>query len=172
MNEFINRQNTYEFRKKRYGLFGNIASNGCGAIAAYNVLSANGIEMGFDETIRGIGCRLGTVIGFGKLGTNVISLIVLLHRFFALRVRFIILGRGRRFKECSSVIIMYYWFKSKRIGAHYIAGVKSEDGCFDFYNYSASPAHAPIENFIAGMRGKHEYPLWLIGITRKRGKKK
>lgn len=172
MNEFINRQNTHELRKKRYGLFGNIASNGCGVIAAHNVLTANGIEMNFDRTMRCIECRLGTAIGFGKLGTNILSLMGFLNRFFALRIRFIALGKGRRFKECSSVIIMYYWIKSKRIGAHYIAGVRSGDDCFDFYNYSALPTHAPIEDFITGMKERHEYPLWLIGTTRKRGKKK
>lgn len=172
MRELINRQNTSEFRNTRYGLLGNIAANGCGAIAAYNVLNANGVDVSLDEVVKKLRIRLGMAFGLGKFGTNILSLAALLASCFTLRIRFIILNNGKSAANCDSLIIMYYWFKSKRIGAHYVAGVKSEDGYFDFYNYSLFPQHLKIEDFISRMKRQHEYPLWLIGITKKRGKKK
>ena len=149
---------------------GNVSDNGCGAIAAYNILNFEGIETSFDEVVKGIGKRFGMVIGFGKLGTNLISLMLYLAKYFVLRIRFLFLKRGRAMTNCSSVLIFYYWRSKKRIGAHYISAHRCEDGLFDVYNYAFRPIHVDLTEFISGMREKHEYPIWLVGIVKRKGK--
>ena len=170
MNGLINKQHTDEFKHTRYGLLGNVSDNGCGAIAAYNILNFEGIETSFDEVVKGIGMRLGMVIGLGKLGTNLISLMLYLAKYFVLRIRFLFLKRGRTMTNCSSVLIFYYWRSKKRIGAHYISAHRCEDGLFDVYNYAFRPIHVDLTEFISGMREKHEYPIWLVGIVKRKGK--
>ncbi len=169
MRELINRQNTEAFKKTRYGLLGNIAANGCGLIAAYNVMNGNGVDISLDAVSRGLRRRLGMAVGLGRLGTNMFSIIAFLVKYFAVRARFLFLGKGRSSKERNAIIIMYYWFTGKRCGAHYIAGLRCEDGCFDIYNYSSIPPHVELGEFLVGMRKKHEYPLWLVDVGRKRG---
>lgn len=165
--EPITRQKTEDFRRTRYGLFGNVAANGCGAIAAYNVLNGLGEEVSFPRVVKGLRKRLGMAFGFGLLGTNIYSLMAYLASFCRLRICFLLLRNRRKLKSCDAVIIHYYWRHKKRIGAHFISGIKNEDGNYVFYNYSASPHTAPLDSILADMKKRHEFPLWVIGIKRK-----
>ena len=165
--EPITIQKTEDFRRTRYGLFGNVAANGCGAIAAYNVLNGLGEEVSFPKVIKGLRKRLGMAFGFGLLGTNIYSLMAYLASFFRLRICLIFLRNRKKLKTCDAVIIHYYWRSKKRIGAHFISGIKNEDGDYTFYNYSAVPRTASLDSFLKNMKKEHELPLWVIGIKRK-----
>ena len=165
--EPITIQKTEAFRRTRYGLFGHVAANGCGAIAAYNVLNGLGEEVSFPKVIKGLRKRLGMAFGFGLLGTNIYSLMAYLASFFRLRICLIFLRNRKKLKTCDAVIIHYYWRSKKRIGAHFISGIKNEDGDYTFYNYSAVPRTASLDSFLMNMKKEHELPLWVIGIKRK-----
>lgn len=146
----------------RFGLFGNVAANGCGAIALYNVLLASGIELTLGEIIRGLRLRLGLPFG-GICGANCFIVAAYLGHWLKLRLRFLFLGDLSAYSQCDSVIIMYYWRRKFKLGAHYICGIRAEDGCFDFYNYSANVCHSNLQDFLTAMRGRHELPIFAIG---------
>lgn len=168
MNELITIQRTEEFKKMKFGLLGNIFDNGCGAIAAYNVLNFEGIDTSLKDTVCGLRRHLGLLFGMGKLGTNLFSLKAYLTKFFTVKLRIISFMKKRFADKPSSAVIFYYWRSGKKIGAHYITVHRREDGLYDVYNYVNRPIHVEPETFIQSMKAKKQYPMWMLKIFPKR----
>lgn len=168
MNELITIQRTDEYKKTKFGLLGNISDNGCGAIAAYNILNFEGIDMSLKNTIRGLRRCLGLLFGMGKLGTNLFALKAYLMKFFTVRLGIIPLINHRFSDSPSSAVIFYYWRSGKKVGAHYITAHKCEDGLYDIYNYVRRPIHVEPESFIKAMKAKKQYPMWILKVFPKR----
>lgn len=68
----------YELKNYKYG-FGNVADNGCGAIAIYNILSLDGKNVTFPEVIKKV--ALNGFPLFGYLGTFPHTVIHILNSF-------------------------------------------------------------------------------------------
>lgn len=168
--DFINIQSTDEFRALRFGLLGNVAKNGCGGIAARNMLLANDIDLPMNEVINGLRFCLGTAFGFGLLGTNFFSLFAYMCKFFKMRFSWLFGLRRKAFSSCTAVIVFYYWKHGKKIGAHFIAGVRCEDGKFDFYNYRSTKYHASIDELYVVFKRESSIPVGIIGSLGRRGK--
>lgn len=168
--DFINIQSTDEFRTLRFGILGNVANNGCGGIAARNMLLANGVDLSLNEVIKGLRLRLGTAFGLGLLGTNFFSLFAYMSKFLRMRLSLVIGLRRKVFSSCTAVIILYYWKHCKKLGAHFITGVRCDDGKFDFYNYRYSKYHASIDELYAAFKKESSIPIGIIGSLGKRGK--
>ena len=76
--------NQHNFKNLKYG-FGNIASNGCGAVAVYNILVLENRYKPFPQIINYFD-KYGENV-FGILGTNPIALILLL-KYYGYKVNF------------------------------------------------------------------------------------
>lgn len=159
---YILKQSTEEYKKTKFGLFGNVADNGCGAIAAFNMLKANGRTLPLDSIICGLRKRLGFYF-FGLLGTDPFALWFYLRRYLKARFAFCTRSAAERFKNCTSVTIVYFWRRKARIGAHYICGVRADDGRFGFCNYGRDICRAELPEFVKEMKPKHQAPLFIIG---------
>lgn len=116
MNELITIQRTDEYKKTKFGLLGNISDNGCGAIAAYNILNFEGIDMSLKNTIRGLRRCLGLLFGMGKLGTNLFALKAYLMKFFTVRLGIIPLINHRFSDSPSSAVIFTIGAAAKKSG--------------------------------------------------------
>ena len=159
---YILKQSTEEFKKTKFGLCGNVADNGCGAIAAFNMFRANGITLPLTMIIHDLRKRLGFYF-FGLLGTDPFALWFYLRRYLKVRFAFCTRSAAERFKNCTSVTIVYFWRRKTKIGAHYICGVRANDGQFEFCNYGRDISRSALPGFVKGMKAKHESPLFIIG---------
>lgn len=158
---YISNQSTEEYKKTKYGLFGSVADNVCGAIAAFNMLAANGAALPLERIISALRKRLGLYF-FGLLGTDPFALLFYLRRYLTVCFGFCNHSAAERFASCNSVVIMYFWRRKARLGGHFICGVRTRDGKFEFYNYGRG-CRAALPKFIKAMPAKHERPLFIIG---------
>ena len=104
------------------------SENGCGWIAAYNLLKLNGREQTMEETVRGL-----SWLNLGKLqGENIFNLALYLRRK-GLPVRLAV-GRSavvRAMKNAQSGILLY---STKLLHAHFVCWKKADHGKCCFYN--------------------------------------
>ena len=128
---YILDQSTEEYKKTKFGLFGNVADNGCGAVAAFNMLKANGAPLPLGRIIRDLRKRLALYL-FGLLGTDPFALLFYLRRYLTVRFRLCTRSAAERFENCTSVTVVYFWHRKRKCGMHYICGVRADDGRFDF----------------------------------------
>ncbi len=102
--------------------------NGCGWIAAYNLLKMNGLEMTMHDIVRGL-----TKFGFGELhGENFLNLLLFLKRKnLPVRIVFGKTASLEKMKTASSGILLY---STHLLHAHYACWKRTEEGSCRFYN--------------------------------------
>ena len=134
-NDYINDQRGFEGSNLPFGPLGNIADNGCGLVALYNVSKAGGLPYTFSELhdmlLSGLGWVGNTNLG-GCLGMNPNTVLGFLERNFCNDD----VGTWDFIQCCQNfdaVIILYAYFEPT-IGAHYFAGINNGDGSYTFYN--------------------------------------
>lgn len=138
----------------RVGLFGNVAYNGCGAIAVYNVMVAYGYTGSFSDVLQDMnraglfnlmdsahGGPVGKVINVIRSAWDVVGILgfepkalrrYLKNRFRSVRQRYI--GGWQGVANSSDAIITL--FKWGGWSAHYVAGIRKKVGKkYKFYNH-------------------------------------
>lgn len=160
--------------------FGSIAANGCGVIAAYNVLLSKSSKIEFNNVKKGIILSGGLNAG-GLLGVNPWALA--LYMRFKFRHVFIAGPNTKSWETkaelCESVIVLLK--KAKSLSMHYAAGIGTGKGgvggSFKFYNTglydknrkSVDCQEMPIGDFLDYIKPNGAKPLYLIGVYDKKG---
>ena len=153
----LNSQTDPRFAARRYGRFGNIAKNGCGMVALYNVERAACPDTQFDRFYaarKGIRTNL-----FGLLGTrpSTIPKNLKAKGFSVAPVRKKQADEAGAF---DAVIVLYWFF----FGAHYVAGLHNPDGTYTFYNQFAKPSPMRLADFLRYLRGKKRHTVRVWGV--------
>jgi len=155
--------------------FGNIAANGCGVIAAYNVLSSRSSKVKFNNVKKSIICRGGLNAG-GLLGVNPGALVnYMKSKFWCVYTDGPITYLwGIKAELSESVIVLYN--NSKSLSMHYVAGIGTGNwgvgGSFRFYNTDYSDIDGKemsIWKFIDKIKSKGNTPMYFIGVYGKKG---
>ena len=142
---------------------GNISLNGCGVIAAYNVIMSAGLKDEFvkvkDDVIALRGLNL-----FGLLGARPGALKQYMKRRFP-KV-WSMYGRSKcweeKTKDMDAVIILLKWKRSLRM--HYTAGIKVKNG-YTFYNSGVEDGkEMTLNEFLLKARKDRATPIYCIGI--------
>lgn len=139
---YIERQRNYTKQRGSFGPLGNISANGCGAVALYNVLMYFGIRSEFMSIVNRFNRRwLFSTGAAGVLGTTIYYLFYELKRYH-FRVYPVIftkhVTKNFHLDENSAMILLYYWRKNRKLGAHYQAGFGSTDGTITLHNPKAA----------------------------------
>jgi len=159
----------------KWGTKGNIADNGCGIIAAYNVLLHYSSSISFSSVLNALKKRGGPIIQRGKMGLNPFSLTNYLRtKFWNVKTASswtYLWGIKAELSEC--VIVLYAL--SKFNGAHYIAGINTgltrEGGSFKFYNFdNKSQKYRSIWTIIDEIRKGGGTPIAFWGVKNKKGR--
>ena len=167
MDKMIYCQKDIPKEKWRYG-FRSSAATGCGWIATYNALRI----MGYSPTPQMIIEYFQKQIPLfnGNTGTFILSPAMFFKRFgFPVRVT----AKRRdfdRIAEHSDVSILYFWWKKGiKIGAHFVAVKKGENGFtgYNTYNNSKGPDYygKSIDEFI---KNRKYFGAVLIGVKDRR----
>ena len=153
--------------------FGNIARNGCGIIAAYNVIASYGTEVTFNRVKKGVIHLNGLVYG-GWLGTNpfVIRNYLMLYFGFVFSAGPLTYIWGIIAELSEAVIVLLAYSNTW----HYVAGISDGrtkyGGSFKFYNTGISIRDESIDGvsmsiweFIKYARADGGVPLYIIGVN-------
>jgi len=125
----ITKQTSYSQDKGTYGKKGNIAENGCGAIAAYNACQLLERPFPFQEALLVLG---SSALGHGRMGTNPFALL----RFLKAKGLKLRLRRLSKTQDKKGVYIVLYLYSYKgRLSGHYVT-LYGQDNCFLAYNDS------------------------------------
>jgi hypothetical protein len=152
-----------------FGL-GNIASNGCGVIALYNVLLSKQSNTNFHYVKYEVILRGGLNAG-GYLGANPITLIRILRtRFWNVRT---IWGDNKPYSwmyasiTAEAVVVLYRYKNS--LAMHYVAGIKSDEkGKFIFYNCPfANGKEMDLIEYISEIKKNGATPMLIITAKNK-----
>jgi hypothetical protein len=155
--------------------FGNIAANGCGVIAAYNVLLSRSSKIKFNDVKNGIIWRGGLNAG-GLLGVNPWALANYMRSkfWFVYTAGPITYLWGIKAELSESVIVLYK--NAKSLSMHYVAGIGTGNGgvggSFRFYNTGYSDIDGKemsIWKFIDKIKSKGNTPMYFIGVYGKKG---
>ncbi len=173
------------------GLRGNLRDNGCGAIAAYNVLISKGINVTIYNVLKKIALYGGFIAhGLGGITPGSISL-VLCNYFYYVKICTVKSGEWvQNQKIYDAVIILYASIKTQINvwaalpvipGAHYVAGIRAEKllgtgGFYRFYNSSLKYAGGlsvdgvplTINNFLQYVNKNGRIPVWIICVKGKK----
>ncbi len=153
-----------------WGFYGNIADNGCGVIAAYNVLVSKNSKVLFYDvylTLRDLG---GPILQ-GLLGTNPATIKYLMGLCFN-KVYSCTFYKKQKWIDIAgkseAVIVLY---KTRKLGMHYIAGIKVNRDEFRFYNADTldfKVAKVTIYDLIKEINRGGRIPLLIIGVAKKK----
>ena len=124
----------------QWGIWGNIANNGCGVIATYNVILSKNPEIDFGE-IRDEMWQSNTPLFQGAFGVNPFYLEQYLHTRYAAVLTALDsnLGAwGKTVAAAESVIVLYQL--PNTLAMHYISGIRvgGKWATFRFYNVSSN----------------------------------
>ena len=153
--------------------FGNIAKNGCGVIAAYNVIASYGTEITFNRVKNGV-IIFGGLLFFGALGSNPFAIRNYLMTYFGL-----VTSAGPLtytwgiIAELSEAIIVLLAYSDTW---HYVAGISDGGskygGSFKFYNTGIKSKNKSIDGVSMSIWEFIEYakvdggvPLYIIGVN-------
>lgn len=160
--------------------FGNISANGCGVIAAYNVLLSRSSKVKFNDVKNSIIWLRGLNAG-GIMGVNPIAL----SYYMKLKFWCVYTAGPSTYlwgikAECSqSVIVLIKW--GGGLCMHYIAGIgtgqRDVGGSFKFYNSglidkngkSIDGKAMSIWSFLGYVRANGATPIYFIGVSGKKG---
>ena len=118
-----------------WGWFGNIAANGCGPIAVYNVLESI-TRTDFYQVKKDLE-KFSTPLGFGLLGSDPLSISLYMKTKFNTVYSYIgdrNWGKGVK-GRVDGVIIEVFWDNFLEDGAHFFAGVTSYFSNSEWRNY-------------------------------------
>ena len=153
-----------------WGTFGNIANNGCGAIAVYNALVSQNPSVSFTQVKLGL--ELPPVNGAfarGLLGTRPSGIIAYLK----------LIGKDIWVKRPDDG---YYWgvtlnitqslivlHKNEGLSMHYVSGIRTGgegiNSTFIFYNAAdMNNWNGTLFSFLSGLNARSRPPLLIIGI--------
>ncbi len=151
----LNDQTDKRFGDRRFGRFGNIAKNGCGMLALYNIERAADESTRFD-TFYDARKPIKTNF-FGLLGTRPSTIPKNLRRkgYEVTRINPKKAGEAEPF---DGVIVLYWYF----FGAHYVAGIANGDGTYTVYNQYAKPSPVTLAAFLEhlGKQKLRVYRVW------------
>ena len=153
--------------------FGNIAKNGCGVIAAYNVIASYGTEITFNRVKNGV-IIFGGLLFFGALGSNPFAIRNYLMTYFGL-----VTSAGPLtytwgiIAELSEAVIVLLAYSDTW---HYVAGISDGGskygGSFKFYNTGIKSKNKSIDGVSMSIWEFIEYakvdggvPLYIIGVN-------
>ena len=162
--KFINNQGD---RTESWGR-GNIAKNGCGVVAAYNVLlpsikSTTHLTVDF-ETVRTQMHKMGSARLFGLAGVKHRKLAKYLKGKCSSATYYKFSGRLDASCLHADAIILYCNNKG-RITRHYMAGVGNGDGAFTWYNgYSEGKTLATFGDYLASLKPERK-PIGYIVVN-------
>ena len=153
----LNSQTDPRYAARRYGRFGNIAKNGCGLIALYNVERAARADTRFDRYYaarKPIKTNL-----FGLLGTRPSTIPQTLEAkgFSVVPMR----TKQAMNVPAFDAVIVLYWY---RLGAHYVMGRGNPDGSYTFYNQFVKPSALRLNDFLRYLRGKKQHVVRVWGV--------
>ena len=141
--------------------FGRLTSdvNGCGWIAAYNLLRASLCPVTWQEVRR----DLTHLLPFrGELGVNAFVLQGYLRgKGCRLRSAVTLSGAEALVKDCRAGILLYSTGHSR----HYVSFVREEDGRLRFFN-TAPGKEEVIERFPAFYRRYVRFPVFWLFVTK------
>ena len=136
---YIDDQSNFYGSDLSFGPTGNVADNGCGLVALYNVAKADGLPYSFNELhdilFGGLGW-VGTTNFFGSMGMNPNLIMEFFERNFG-NADFGFRNFSYMYGDYDAVIILYA-YTEPQIGAHYIAGINNGNGTYRFYNYTTT----------------------------------
>lgn len=112
---FIHRQAACSAEPGSYGRQGNVADNGCGAIAAYNACQLLGQPVSLQEALLVLG---SSALGHGRMGTNPFALLRFLKaKGFSPRRQRLSKAQGGQ----GIYIALYLYSTHGRLSGHYTA---------------------------------------------------
>jgi hypothetical protein len=148
--KLIKNQKSCEYASKQWGKYGTTALNGCGWIAAYNLLSVSGIDAAPDDVRMDLQA-LHAPLFSGKLGTNPFKLIRYLRVYFE-KVNLIFRKKTIReaYASCGRLIVGYMYLKPK-FGAHYVCVSRYENKA-DIINDTVTKRTSGIEEYFEQLK--------------------
>ena len=167
MKDLIYNQNDIPKEQWRYG-FRSSAATGCGWIATYNALRLMGYNTQIDRLIVSFERLLPLI--HGNAGTTFWAPAQLFQRWgFPVEVRFDTKGFDEAAQKADTCILFYHWHKGVRMGAHFVALHKQEDGFVGYNTFRNSKGPDRLGDSIQAFLKKHKYfaPV-LITIRDKR----
>lgn len=167
MNKLIYNQKQIPKRQFRYG-FRSSAAVGCGWIATYNALVLMGCPANKKELIRYYVWQLPLING--TFGTFLLGpAIYFRQQGFSVKVSFRRKNFDRLLKEYDVGIVLYYWRRKWKLGAHFVA-VEFKDGKVIGYNtYSNSQGPDTYGTGLAEFLKRHKYRFPLLIAVKKKG---
>jgi len=194
LNGYINKQNkdTVVYLNGQYKkmqdirmAFGNVFDNGCGIIAAYNVLHSYSSKITFSSVFNSFNNPLAFTLGVGVAGIDPVYLTgyMSMHFWLTLPAGPDTYLWGIQAELSGAVIVLVRWEGSLRM--HYFAGISTGNGgvggSFKFYNTGLKDEKGDfidgrtmsIWDLLDVMKNGHEdtraQPIMLIGVAGKKG---
>ena len=149
--------------------FGNISDNGCGVIAAYNIL----ITWDSDITFHRVKCDImlcGGLLAGGLLGTEPLSL----FEYMLWKCGFATISTDTSkwvdiANRCDAVIVL----TQNGWTMHYFARIKQSDGSYIFYNSFLADSNGDIDfrsmsidDLLLCIANKDKTPVLMIGVDK------
>ena len=151
------------------GRYGNIADNGCGVIAVYNVLISKGYKGSFEAVIFFLTMSLYDYVGVGGISPASIE-VYMWTRFSKVHADFRASKWRSIGKKSEAVITLFKW--PNQIAAHYVAGIKAKNGKgkrFRFYNTFSgiNGKKISMKKYKSTLKANQCTPLYCIGVSSK-----
>jgi RHS repeat-associated protein len=170
------RKRSIEMKDIKWGSLGNIADNGCGVIAAYNVLYSKNPYTSFIK-VRDELKKMGAYVLFGKLGVLPEALTSLMKsnyndvysNFDLSGIDLLNGSNAEKTGKAGAVIVLVAWDEPLKNGMHYFTGIHKE-GTDEFYFYNSGITgvnkHTPItmEQLAEKINAMKATPTGLITI--------
>ena len=171
---YIDDQKHSFYSSYRVGLYGNVANNGCGIVAVYNVLYSYRYNINFLTVCNTLSQQnLYNTVGLGGITPG--SIINYLYSKF--RTVYVSSGFNInswiRAANASGAIIVWYQNPGAFSPLHYVAGVSvGRYGKWNFYNdaylIKNKTKNISISQYINILLTNNYKPLMIIGVSRLR----
>lgn len=148
----INKQYHYEYA---YGLFGNVADDGSGAIAITNICQLDHMNIDLEDILEVINHTFHPRLLGGLMGTNPFAIKRILKKCgFKVKFRGFLLNKMDLSKD-RYFIVLYIWKDWLEINAKYQAGIVNKNGIIHLFNpyhrYSSPKQMKQFEEMICPM---------------------
>ena len=174
--DYIYDQTDKKYSNLKYGFWGTIGSNGCGVVAAYNVLHSFSKKIKFNSVRKHFSFSSYYNM-IGQIGVSPTSLISYLSsKFLFVYTRGPITTLWGITAEYSEAVIILYQNKGITSPLHYIAGIDTgkdqAGGSFRFYNcdFVESRNIYSVPRLLKTLKSKGCKPILLIGVAVKLGR--
>ena len=154
--------------RQTWGRRGSLQRNGCGPLAAYNLLCGFGVNRSLPQVVSVLG-QLGAAASGGRLGTDPARLAEYL-RSEGCGVRRFFGGRRAAWKSAASADGLLILYRHPR-GLHYVAAVRTGADAFTFWNDACrvpSPWTGSAEAYREKLRnGRPRCVPWELMLVRR-----